>query len=596
LVDGFNEMLGEIQERDFALQAARDTLEYSVKKRTQELASSVALLNATLEASADGILAVDRRGRITSYNRKFVELWEFPAGVVARHDTEEMVALAACQLDDPDEFLALTRQVQIAPETETHDVIRFKDGRSFERVSKSQYIGDRCVGSVLTFRDITERKRADEKLRRTEELYRSAITGAGAVPYSYDFQAKTYAFMGEGIQQLIGYAPHLVNGQLWKGIIQKSIMLGEAAGVDKDEAAERVKAGDLRHWRCDMLVTTADGKARWISDASVQNLDESGRVTGSVGILQDITERKDAEAELERTHRQLLEISRAAGMAEVATSVLHNVGNVLNSVNTSASMVMNNLKSSKADGVSRVVELLEGHRGNLAQFLSTSGRVDQVINFLKSLDQRLAFERTTALKELQELNKNIEHIKEIVVMQQSYARISGVTEKVKPTDLVEAALRMNAGALDRHGVELVREYDPELPEITVEKHKVLQILVNLIRNAKYACDESGKPEKQMRLRLERNDGASIRISVIDNGVGIPPENLTCIFAHGFTTRKDGHGFGLHSGALAAKELGGSLTVHSDGSGRGASFTLELPQIPRTGDTTLRRQKELELPL
>ena len=167
LVDGFNEMLGAIQERDFALEAARDTLEYSVKKRTQELASSVALLNATLEASADGILAVDRRGRITSCNRKFVELWEFPAGVVARHDTEEMVALAASQLDDPDEFLALTRQVQIAPETETHDVIRFKDGRIFERVGKSQYIGDRCVGSVLTFRDITERKRADEKLRRT---------------------------------------------------------------------------------------------------------------------------------------------------------------------------------------------------------------------------------------------------------------------------------------------------------------------------------------------------------------------------------------------------------------------------------------------
>ena len=268
-------------------------------------------------------------------------------------------------------------------------------------------------------------------------------------------------------------------------------------------------------------------------------------------------------------------------MAEVATSVLHNVGNVLNSVNTSASMVTNCLKTSKADGVSRVVELLEGNRGNLAQFLSTAGRLDQVINFLKSLDQRLAFERKTALNELQELNTNIEHIKEIVVMQQSYARISGVTEKVKPTDLVEDALRMNAGALDRHGVQLVREYDPELPEIIVEKHKVLQILVNLIRNAKYACDDSGREDKKLTVRVANGDNR-LRIAVVDNGVGVPRENLTRIFSHGFTTRKNGHGFGLHSSALAAQEMGGSLNVWSDGPGQGAVFTLELPLNPAHG--------------
>jgi signal transduction histidine kinase len=244
-------------------------------------------------------------------------------------------------------------------------------------------------------------------------------------------------------------------------------------------------------------------------------------------------------------------------------------------------MVMNNLKSSKVDGVSRVVELLEGNRGNLAQFLSTAGRLDQVINFLKSLDQRLACERKTALNELQELNKNIEHIKEIVVMQQSYARISGVTEKVKPTDLVEDTLRMNAGALDRHGVQVVREYDPELPEIIVEKHKVLQILVNLIRNAKYACDEAGLENKCMTVRVANGD-KHVRISVTDNGVGIPAENLERIFNHGFTTREHGHGFGLHSGALAAKELGGSLVVRSDGPGKGATFTLELPVLPGAG--------------
>jgi signal transduction histidine kinase len=141
-------------------------------------------------------------------------------------------------------------------------------------------------------------------------------------------------------------------------------------------------------------------------------------------------------------------------------------------------------------------------------------------------------------------------------------------------ELVEDSMRMNAGSLSLLHVEVVREFEA-VPLINVEKHKVLQILVNLLRNAKHACQESARTDKRLKVRVTNREGR-VRIAVIDNGVGIPPENLTRIFNHGFTTRKEGHGFGLHSGALAAKELGGSLTVHSDGPGQGAVFTLELP--------------------
>ena len=159
-----------------------------------------------------------------------------------------------------------------------------------------------------------------------------------------------------------------------------------------------------------------------------------------------------------------------------------------------------------------------------------------------------------------------------------------MTEKVNPADLVENAVRMNAGALARHGVELVHEYEPNLPEITVDKHKVLQILVNLISNAKYACDDSRRDDRRLTVRVTNGDHR-VRIAIVDNGIGILPENLTRIFNHGFTTRKEGHGFGLHSGALAAKELGGSLTVHSDGPGQGATFMLELPLNEAGGNIT-----------
>ena len=150
-------------------------------------------------------------------------------------------------------------------------------------------------------------------------------------------------------------------------------------------------------------------------------------------------------------------------------------------------------------------------------------------------------------------------------------------ETCQVPDLVEDALRMNSDALIRPDVALVREY-AEVPPIDIEKHKALQVLVNLIRNAKNACDESGKKDKQIRLRISQC-AQQICIEVIDNGVGIAPEHRARIFSHGFTTRKDGHGFGLHSGALAAREMGGTLTAHSDGIAMGATFALELPIKP-----------------
>jgi signal transduction histidine kinase len=233
------------------------------------------------------------------------------------------------------------------------------------------------------------------------------------------------------------------------------------------------------------------------------------------------------------------------------------------------------LKKSKAANLSRVAALLRAHETDLGAFLTADPKGRQIPAYLAQLAGHLAGEQAGVLKELAQLQKNIEHIKDIVAMQQSYAKVSGVLETIRVTDLIEDALRMNAGALVRHDVQLIREYDEQAPEITVEKHKVLQILVNLIRNAKYACDDSSRHDKRLTVSVTNGDGC-LRITVSDNGVGIPAENLARIFNHGFTTRKDGHGFGLHSGALAAKELGGSLNVHSDGPGHGATFILELP--------------------
>lgn len=291
-------------------------------------------------------------------------------------------------------------------------------------------------------------------------------------------------------------------------------------------------------------------------------------------LLHQIAERTRAEQELQRVHNQLMDASRRAGMAEVATGVLHNVGNVLNSVNVSATLIAEKLGTSRAENVLKAARLLRDQNGRLAEFLTEDPKGKLLPSYLADATEHIVQERANALDELESLTKNIEHIKDIVSMQQSYARVSGVVEILSVEALIEDAIRMHAAAFQRHRVELVRDFHP-VPRVPVDKHKVLQILVNLMRNAKYALDEGAPREKRITVTLRRKDDHFIEIIVADNGIGISEENLTRIFSHGFTTRKDGHGFGLHSGALAAQQMGGTLTAASEGIGRGAAFSLTL---------------------
>ncbi len=419
---------------------------------------------------------------------------------------------------------------------------------------------------ISQIQDITSRREAELKIRFNEQRYRSLVEATTAIvwdtPASGEFEVEQpswSAFTGQSFAELQGWG--------WLDAIHPEDRAETARGWSAAVASRTL-------YKVEHRVRAHDQSYHHMAVSAVPILAEDGTILQWIGIHSDVTARKQSEAALEKAHRELVEASHQAGMAEVAAGVLHNVGNVLNSVNVASYWVADTLRKSKATNLSKVVLMLREHEEDLGAFLTTDPKGRLLPGYLSQLADHLADEQESALRELAELQKNIEHIKEIVNVQQSFASVSGLMETLQVTDIVDDALRMNSSSFLRHDTQVLTEFE-NLPPVALEKHKVLQILVNLIHNARRACDDSKRPDKQLILRVTGGK-ESMRISVTDNGIGIPAENLNRIFNHGFTTKKDGHGFGLHSGANAAKEMGGKLTVHSDGPGHGATFTLELP--------------------
>lgn len=577
LIDGFNDMLAQIELRDEQLRAIHATLERRVEERT------AALQEAQTEIARD--------------RARFRFIFEsVPVGIsfFVGHDNthlvnpahERITGVSAEDSRKPGAFIRVShaddyaRQQELRKRMDRGEIDHFSlekrylrpDGSVVWAVFTSRMFTDPATGerqAVTTVVDITELKHSEAALAYERDLLRALLE---TCPDSIFFKDRESRFIRCSASMANGF--HVARADDLVGRSDFDFFAAATAQQTFDDEQQIIRTGrplDSKIERC----TWQDGRIGWALTSKTALRNMAGEVIGTIGTSKDITEIKEAEAKLEVAHRQLLESTRLAGMAEVATGVLHNVGNVLNSVNVSATLASDQVRESQLGQLTRVCALLREHAADLGDFLTRDPKGCRVPQFLETLAEHLAGEQQVVGTELESLRKNVEHIKEIVAMQQTYSKVSGLSETIVVADLVEDTLRINDAALARHHVRPVRDYQ-DRSAVSVEKHKVLQILVNLVRNAIHACDDSGRSDKQITVRVAAVDGSRIQISVADNGVGIPKENLTRIFSHGFTTRRDGHGFGLHSGALVAKELGGSLRADSAGPGHGATFTLELP--------------------
>jgi hypothetical protein len=429
-------------------------------------------------------------------------------------------------------------------------------------------------------KEIAERKRIDEarkhlaeQLARERRHFEEILNTIPVVVFENSTEPDNEGqFVSAHVEKMYGYTPGewTARRDFWTSCVHPEDR-ERVPGIN----GGKPDAGRSGEWRW----LAKDGTVVWGDTQVTELTDADGRRIGTRGITIDITERKNAEARAERMQAELLEASRNAGMAEVATNVLHNVGNVLSSVNISHSVITDRVRNSGVGNIVKTAELVAQHADDLPEFLTNHFVGRKLPKFLGNLAVWLSQEQGSVLAELEVLGRNIEHIKEIIIVQQSDANAGGVHETVPISDLVEAALQINGMTLAERRIEVVREYG-EVPPACLEKQKVMQILVNLVRNAKNALADSGCAERRLAVRTACEDDC-ISVTVSDTGMGISRENLPRIFSHGFSTQKDGHGFGLHSSAFAAKEMGGQVRVESEGLGHGASFSLELP-LRRSG--------------
>lgn len=284
--------------------------------------------------------------------------------------------------------------------------------------------------------------------------------------------------------------------------------------------------------------------------------------------------------QLQEMQAQLVETARTAGKAEIATNVLHSVGNVLNSLNVGVSVLSTRTQNSHATKLSRLAEIIQEHQEDIAVFMSSDPRGKNVPNYLIHLSQSLEKEMIRTMEELSSMKEDIDHIKSVIAHQQTHAKSRNIVEQINIRNLCESALKIIVDDRSANPIKIINEIPTNLI-VENDKHRLLDILLNLMSNGIDAINERDPKNGILTLRSQPQlDQEEIEINITDNGSGIAPKNREKLFRHGFTTKTKGHGFGLHSCANAAKRLGGQLTLDSPGLGHGATATLTLPRTLR----------------
>lgn len=285
------------------------------KRVEEELDRTVSLLQATFDATADGILVLDDKGKITGNNKQFAAMWKIPETVLTSRDDDQALGFVLDQLKEPEAFLDKEKELYNKPEAESFDTLVFKDGRVFERYSKPQRIGDRVVGRVWSFRDITERRRASDELRESERKYR--LLAETSIDFIFHIDKEgVILYCSPALEEILGYS---------KDEVEKTNFMNYIYPSDLPKAAEAlqsvVSGKRLEHF---VLKTVSKQRNIVTLEINVAPLMEKGNVEGLQGVARDITQRKIEEEERERLISELRdalgEVKALSGLLPICSS------------------------------------------------------------------------------------------------------------------------------------------------------------------------------------------------------------------------------------------------------------------------------------
>ncbi|MBN1900254.1 PAS domain S-box protein [Candidatus Sumerlaeota bacterium] len=560
-----------------ALRKAHEQLEQRVKERTKELSlsntllkreirqrkkveenleNSLSLLRATLESTTDGILVVNNDGVIVNYNQHFIRMWKLTKTAMKKRDYQNVEKLCLNLVTNPGAFQSKFREMSNRPESDSFDILELNDNRILERYSRPQKIGQKTVGRVWSFRDVTRSKRAEETLARSEAIYREAIEKAAGVPYRLIYKDFNYDFIGEEIKGLFGISPQNFCAKELRKSIREVVIVDPDAPQRLIDYVEAFQRGEVDQYRVDLRIRTPSGEEKWVSDCSVPIRDSHTRkVVGSLGILQDITKRKRMEEQARRQQEQLVQTEKMAALGILVSGVAHEINNPNN-------FIMLNVPTLH-DSWSSVVPILDQYYEQNGDFL-----VGGVYY-------------STMRKHMPELFNCIlagaNRIKNIVRELRDFARESDASQ-MEPVDMnavVRSSLTLLENMIKKSTNKFSVRYDDNIPRIKGNFQRLEQVVINLIQNACQAL-----PDKDKGIIVStRCDFKKKRVilEIADQGTGIPPEIHKFIMDPFFTTKREkgGVGLGLSISSKIINEHKGSLEFKS-GHGAGTIAAIELP--------------------
>jgi PAS domain S-box-containing protein len=524
------------------LQQANRALSREVEaRRSAENAAgrSVSLLRATLESTADGILVVDRGGRIVDYNQRFMELWHIPDSVTLSYGDNWALAHVMDQMTNPHEFITRVRDLYEHPEEESLDILFFRDGRIFERYSRPQRVDNRIAGRVWSFRDITERKRTEDALRESRELLNAIVEGTSDSVFAKDINGRLLLF-NSAASRLTGMRADEVIGR-------------DVTAIFSEEEARAVMEMDRSLMADPRTVTYEEefacgGQRKVFLTTKGTLTDEHGRVAGIFGISREITDRKRMEAERLEMERRLLHSQKLESLGVLAGGIAHDFNNLL-------AVILGNLELTRL----KVPHNSEAQH-NIEHALNACQRAARLICQLLDYAGKGLF----------------------------------VLRDIDINDVVQENAALFRTSVARN-IELTIATTPGLPRVKADRGQIQQIIMNLIINAAEALVSApgditiatGVMECDDRyLGLSRVDekpppGRFVYLEVSDTGCGMDEETHARLFEPFYTTKFMGRGLGMSAVLGIVRAHGGAIRLESQ-AGRGSVFRVLFPVIGETG--------------